>query len=106
MSKLLTMIAGASLLWAFQAAAIAEDNPPPPGEGPRGMLSKADANQDGKVTFDEFKAVHEARLQERFNKLDANGDGAIDKSEAHQARQDRGEKRYDKRQDYREKRNN
>ncbi|MBU3736987.1 MAG: hypothetical protein FGM62_08435 [Methylobacterium sp.] len=63
------------------------------------MLGKADANHDGKVTFDEFKAMHDARVQEHFNKLDANGDGAIDKSEAEQARQARGEKRHGKRRD-------
>jgi Ca2+-binding EF-hand superfamily protein len=100
MSKLLKIIAGVSLLWAFQGTAIAEDTPPP-GEGPQGMLGKADANKDGKVTFDEFKSMHDARMQEHFNRLDANGDGAIDKSEAEQGRQARGEKRHEKRQDRR-----
>lgn len=42
---------------------------------------KADTNQDGVVSFDEFKAMHEKRLQAQFKRMDTNGDGVIDQAE-------------------------
>lgn len=44
------------------------------------MLS-ADANNDGKISFDEFKASHEKKLEAHFKRIDTNGDGEIDESE-------------------------
>lgn len=44
-------------------------------------VMKADANHDGKVTFDEFKAAHEADMLARFKDKDVNGDGVIDLEE-------------------------
>jgi len=47
--------------------------PGPRGDGPRGMMQRIDADGDGKITLEEFKAPHE----QRFAMLDADGDGYI-----------------------------
>jgi len=48
--------------------------PKPDGEG---LLKKADANNDGKITFEELKAVRPQLDEQRFSKMDRNGDGAL-----------------------------
>ncbi len=53
---------------------------------------KADANNDGRVSFDEYKAAHEARLKARFERRDINKDGFIDMDEKKVAKQKRKEK--------------
>lgn len=47
----------------------------------------ADANNDGKVSFDEFKAAREQNMQEHFNRRDTNKDGFIDQAEKDAAKQ-------------------
>ena len=47
--------------------------PGPRGDGPRGMMQRIDADGDGKISLEEFKAPHE----QRFAVLDADGDGYI-----------------------------
>lgn len=42
---------------------------------------KADANKDGKVSFEEFKAAHEEKMIVRFKTKDINEDGFIDLEE-------------------------
>lgn len=44
-------------------------------------VMKADANHDGKVSFEEYKVVHDARILERFKRRDINNDGFIDLEE-------------------------
>jgi len=57
------------------------DGPPPGGpDGHRGPPN-FDTNGDGKVTFEEFKAKHEAQLKEHFDRIDTNHDGVLDKAE-------------------------
>jgi hypothetical protein len=51
--------------------------PGPRGDGPRGMMQRIDADGDGKITLEEFRAPQESR----FAMLDANGDGVIDQDE-------------------------
>jgi hypothetical protein len=49
-----------------------------------GLLERwtsADANKDGKVTADEFKAEHSEHKQERFSERDSNKDGVLARSE-------------------------
>jgi Ca2+-binding EF-hand superfamily protein len=46
-----------------------------------GDLMQADTNHDGKVSFEEFKAAHEAAMLERFKSKDVNKDGFIDLEE-------------------------
>ena len=48
---------------------------------PSAHLKAADANEDGKVTYKEYKKAAEARLKERFDRMDKNGDGAITEDE-------------------------
>ena len=40
-------------------------------------LRAADTNNDGRITFDEAKAVFPKLTQERFGRLDRNGDGVL-----------------------------
>ncbi len=80
---LIAMIAGA-------AAAIAQDTTPAqkpvgaPGGGRMPFMvtfDEMDANKDGKLTLDEFRAAQEKMADQRFGRLDKNGDGAITKDE-------------------------
>jgi Ca2+-binding EF-hand superfamily protein len=48
---------------------------------------KADANGDGKVSYDEFKAAREKHMQEHFNRRDTNSDGFIDEAERKTAKE-------------------
>lgn len=50
---------------------------------------KADVNNDGKVSYDEFKAAREKHMEEHFKRRDANGDGYIDETERKAAREKR-----------------
>lgn len=47
---------------------------------------EADANGDGKVSFDEFKAVREQHMERHFKRRDKNNDGYIDAEERNAAR--------------------
>jgi len=54
--------------------------PPPDGKRPQRPedgLRRADANKDGKVSFDELKAVRPESTPERFKTMDTNGDGFL-----------------------------
>ncbi|MFV1921767.1 MAG: hypothetical protein ACMZ63_04055 [Methylotenera sp.] len=44
-------------------------------------VMKADQNKDGKVSFEEYKALHDAELKARFNSKDINQDGFVDTEE-------------------------
>lgn len=76
---------------------LAQDAPPPPpppgsggGEGrpPGGgdrvgeFIKRADADNDGKLSKDEFVGSTKKEAEDRFAKIDANADGFIEKSEA------------------------
>ncbi len=52
-----------------------------------GLIQQADANKDGKVTFEELKAVRPKMTQERFKQLDTSGDGVLDKNDRPQGAQ-------------------
>jgi len=49
----------------------------------------ADTNNDGKVSYEEFKAAREKHMEEHFKRRDANGDGYIDQAERKAARENR-----------------
>lgn len=49
-------------------------------------MKSSDANNDGKVSYDEFKAAHEQRMEKHFKRVDANSDGFIDATEKQAAR--------------------
>ena len=44
-------------------------------------IDKMDANNDGKVSFEEFKEARKASAQKKFDRLDSNGDGFISKDD-------------------------
>ncbi len=50
---------------------------------------KADVNNDGKVSFDEFKNARLKHMEEHFKRRDVNGDGFIDAEEKKAAREKR-----------------
>lgn len=54
-------------------------------------VMKADANRDGKVSFEEFEAAHKAVLIERFKNRDINKDGFIDLEEKQVAQEKKKE---------------
>jgi len=47
---------------------------------------KADVNNDGKVSYEEFKAAREKHMEQHFKRMDTNGDGFIDAAEKQAAR--------------------
>jgi len=51
-----------------------------------GSRMDADTNQDGMITLDEFKAMHNARIEEHFARLDADSDGYLSEEEMQAAR--------------------
>lgn len=87
MKKHSIAIATGVLLVGLCGAAWAMEGGPGGGREHDRMMEEADANHDGKVSYDEFKAAHEKRMQEHFKKMDANGDGFVDKAEAQKARE-------------------
>lgn len=44
-------------------------------------MKEVDTNNDGKISFEEFKAQHEKHMTERFKKIDTNADGFLDDAE-------------------------
>jgi hypothetical protein len=48
---------------------------------------KADTNNDGKISYEEFKAAREKHMQEHFKRRDLNGDGFIDQNEKKAAKE-------------------
>jgi len=48
---------------------------------PRPPLKEIDTDGDGRITYEEFRAHAEKRIQERFQKLDRNGDGVLSKDD-------------------------
>lgn len=48
---------------------------------------KADANKDGKVSYEEFKAARMKHMEEHFKRRDLNSDGFIDADEKKAARE-------------------
>jgi len=77
-----TIIAGALICavgGAYSALAQGGKKAGDGGDRPRlaKLLKKADTNNDGKVTFDELRAVAPKMTQERFNALDTNHDGVL-----------------------------
>lgn len=73
-SMVLMMVCGLAL------SADAQQRQRGPGALP-GLLNKADANEDGKITFKELKAVAPKMTEERFKRMDQDGDGVLTKKD-------------------------
>ena len=43
--------------------------------------SSADANKDGKITYEEYKMHNENKAKKKFDQMDANKDGTLDDAE-------------------------
>lgn len=99
------MAASAALLLALQGTAWAMDGGPGSDREHHEMMEQADTNHDGKVSFDEFKAFHDKRMQEHFKKMDTNGDGFIDKDEMRKNREMMREKMHERMEQRRDMRN-
>jgi Ca2+-binding EF-hand superfamily protein len=76
LNKMITLIAATGMFLVGQAYAQEA-----PAASKAGHMMKADTDQDGKISRDEFRAAQEARGDKRFQRLDANNDGFIDKAE-------------------------
>lgn len=74
-----------SLLLAFGSATVYA-NHHEAGEREKTEM-KADVNNDGKVSYEEFKAAREKHMEEHFKRRDLNGDGFIDEAEKKAARE-------------------
>lgn len=57
---------------------------------------KADVNNDGKVSYEEFKNLRMKHMDAHFKRRDTNGDGFIDAEEKKAARANKKAKRHDK----------
>ncbi len=79
-----------SVLLAF-AAVTAHANHHEGGETEKHEMN-ADVNNDGKVSYEEFKAAREQYMEQHFKRRDLNGDGFIDQDEKKAAREQWKEK--------------
>lgn len=69
------------LMLAIGSAGVAYAEDPAPEPQRPAVFVKADANQDGKVTYEEYRAASEKRIEAQFKRMDLNGDGVIDEAE-------------------------
>lgn len=70
---------GAAVFLLAMAPAFGEEGVAP--DKAAQAMKKADANGDGKLTFEELSAIRPKLTKERFALMDRNGDGVLDKSD-------------------------
>lgn len=80
------MIWAAAIGFACASASIYANHEEGTAQKPAQDELKADLNNDGKISFDEFKAAREQHLQSRFSRLDSNNDGFVDEVERNAAK--------------------
>jgi len=81
------LIVATAALWMVQGMACAEEPAPTePKKELYGKLKRADTDQDGKVSYEEYRTIEEIKIRQRFEKLDINGDGFVDIEEQHSER--------------------
>ncbi|HEY8355180.1 MAG TPA: EF-hand domain-containing protein [Methylophilaceae bacterium] len=89
LNKIIGMTAAIALLGI--GSAYANDSADAKHQHKHGQVwQKLDADQDGKISYDEFRTAQEKRMEQHFRRMDANGDGFIDQSER-QAMRDKWE---------------
>ena len=79
-------------VFAFGAVAVYADQHK--GDETEKHEMKADVNNDGKVSYEEFKDARMKHMDEHFKRRDTNGDGFIDAEERKAARTHKKEKRH------------
>ena len=87
-----TLIPGAAILLALVISLpvlAAQNGAAGKGEGMQRLIA-ADANGDGRVTFDEAKAAFPKATREQFNKMDRNQDGVLSRADMPQAKRQAG----------------
>lgn len=70
MKNILPLLVSSAFVIVFSVAIAAD-----------GDFEKADADTDGKLTFEEGRAVHSDWTEEAFNELDEDEDGTLSKEE-------------------------
>lgn len=78
--KLLSMITLLVAAGMFAAGPVNANEPATTGDKSVHRI-KADANNDGKISYEEFKTAGEKRVERHFKHMDANSDGFIDQAE-------------------------
>ncbi|MDP2153477.1 MAG: EF-hand domain-containing protein [Methylotenera sp.] len=76
--KITQILLTSTLLFGLVQAAHADHHG---GEEGKHSCHKADTNNDGAISRDEFMAKHQAHAEKMFTKLDTNKDGKIDADE-------------------------
>ena len=76
LSNMITLIVTAGMFFTGQA--YAQETPT---ASKAEHVMKADTDNDGKISREEFRTAQEARGDKRFQRLDANNDGFIDQAE-------------------------
>jgi len=80
MKKNLTITMLMAILCCIALSAAAQPEKGRPGHF-RELYKKADANEDGKITFEELKEVLPRINEERFKMMDKNSDGVLSKED-------------------------
>lgn len=76
MKKTISIAAAAAILAAAAVPAFADAKEPRRAGADR-AFAQMDADGDGKVSLEEFKAAAAARAEKRFSVMDADGDGFL-----------------------------
>ena len=96
MKKLMILGVALAVFGMSGSVAFADDH----GERKGKMFKEADANGDGTISKEEFKAHHAKKAENWFGKLDQDGNGEVTTDEAKQGRKkvrERLEKRKERR---------
>ena len=83
MKRRIYLLTGATvMLWLVQGVVCAEEHASQELKKELyGKLKRADANQDGILSYEEYQAFQEIKIRQKFEKMDRNGDGFVSAEE-------------------------